>query len=251
MEVKRKPFQGVLNIIRFNWHFYLLAGLLLIGLLCFRLTLPQIIQPVALWLSILAILTLSLSLLISFHIYDRSDLYTLNWLPNSDNKKVLNINAGFDETSEIIKSKYPDTELTICDFYNPDKHTEISIERARKAYPPSPTTIQVSTDKLPFQENFFDYTLAILSAHEIRDSRERIQFFKELNRVTKPRGQIFVTEHLRDINNFAIYTVGFFHFFSKTTWVNTFKKSNLKVKSEIKTTPFITTFILIKDGDTL
>ena len=251
MELIRKPFQGVFNIIRFNWHFYLVAGLVFIAVISLKNTLPNPIQPLALWLSILAMLTITISLLVSYYVYDCSDLYKLDWLPSSDNKKVLNINSGFDETSEIIKAKFPQTTLTICDFYNPDKHTEVSIRRARKAYPPILNTVQVSTDKLSFQDNSFDYALAILSAHEIRDEKERVLFFKELNRVTKPTGQIFVTEHLRDFNNFVAYTIGFFHFHSKTKWMNTFRQSNLTVKKEIKITPFITTFILNKNGDTL
>jgi len=251
MEVKRKPFQGLFNIIRFNWHFYLVAGMLLIALILFKNTLSEQVQPIALWLSILASLTIIISLLISFYVYDISDLYKISWLPNLDNKKVLNINAGFDETSEIIKWKFPITELTICDFYNPNKHTAVSIKRARKAYPPLAGTIQLSTDKLPFKDNSFDYTLAILSAHEIRNEKERVQFFRELNRVTKLTGRIYVTEHLRDLNNFMAYTIGFFHFHSNQSWLQTFEQANLKLNSKLKTTPFITTFILDKNGDTL
>ena len=111
--------------------------------------------------------------------------------------------------------------MTICDFYNPLKHTEISIKRARKAFPPNSHTVQVSTDRLPFKDHTFDYALAILSAHEIRDERERVLFFSELSRVTKPTGLIFVTEHLRDFNNFIAYSLGFFHFHSKTSWLTT------------------------------
>lgn len=250
MEVKRRPFQGVFNIIRFNWPFYMVVGLVLISLFYFKHTIPEPFQLLILWLTIFSILTIAVSLLVSFYVYDLSDLYKLNWLPGSDNKKVLNIHAGFDETSGIIKRKFPKSDLTICDFYNIHKHTEASIKRARIAYPPLATTIQVSTEKLPFQDSLFDYSLVILSAHEIRDEKERVQFFKELNRVTKPTGQIFVTEHLRDLNNFLAYTVGFFHFHSKSDWLKTIKLANLVVKHECKTTPFITTFILYKNGDT-
>ncbi|MDW8272943.1 MAG: class I SAM-dependent methyltransferase [Chitinophagales bacterium] len=192
-----------------------------------------------------------ISLVVSYYIYDLSNLYNLDWLPNLDFKKVLNINAGFDETSQIIQSKFQKCELTICDFYDKEKHTEVSIKRARNAYAQLTGTIQVSINKLPFNDNEFEYSLVILSAHEIRNKSERVQFFNELKRVTKPNGQIFVTEHLRDINNFLAYTIGFFHFYSKSTWIETFKLANLTLKKEIKTTPFITTFILSKNGDAL
>jgi len=251
MEVTRRPLQGVANIVRFNWHFYLIASLAFTALFLFQKIIPDQFRPILNFAAIMALLTMIISLVVSYFVYDFSNLYSLNWLPNSDFKKVLNINAGFDETSEIIRSKFPNAELAICDFYEKEKHTEVSIKRARAAYPPLVGTIQVSTNKLPFNNNTFDYSLAILSAHEIRNKPERVQFFKELNRVTNSNGQIFVTEHLRDVNNFLAYTFGFFHFHSKSTWIETFKSANLTLEKEIKTTPFITTFILIKNGNTL
>ncbi|MFN8713524.1 MAG: class I SAM-dependent methyltransferase [Bacteroidota bacterium] len=247
MELKRKPFQGVLNIVRFNWHFYLIAGLVITSSFFLTHYLPEQTKPFAFTFTILAFLAIIISLLTSYYIYDYSPLYQINWLSNLNNKKILNINAGFDETSGIIKNKFPECELTICDFYNPEKHTEISIKRARRAYPMLEKTIQVTNNNLPFQNSSFDSVLAILSAHEIRDENERIHFFIELNRVIKPTGQIFVTEHLRDWNNFIVYTIGFFHFHSRASWLKTFKGTNLIVKKQIKTTPFITTFILEKN----
>lgn len=250
MGLKRKPFQGVYNIIRFNWHFYLVASFIIVSLILLKPQFPEPIQLLIFWFVLLLVFTITVSLLISFYIYDVSDLYQFNWLKIVGNKSVLSINAGFDETSEIIKNKYPSSDLTICDFYNPDRHTEISLKRARKAYPLAENSIRITTEHLPFSDNAFDYSLAFLSAHEIRDEEERIIFFRELNRVTKSNGQIFITEHLRDLNNFMAYTAGFFHFHSKSAWFRTFEEANLIVKQEIKTTPFITTFILEKNGDT-
>ena len=250
MELKRKSTQGVLNIIRFNWHFYLIAFIILVILFLFKNQFSLQIQTSFNIVVLVAIYIISTSLLVSFYIYDLSDLYQLKWIENEDNKKILNINAGFDETSEIIINKFPKADLTICDFYNPEKHTEVSIKRARREYPPNPNTISVVTGRLPFLDNTFDQTFAILSAHEIRNQAERVQFFKELNRITKSSGQIFVTEHLRDFNNFWAYSIGFFHFHSHHIWTKTFIQANLTVANEIKTTPFITTFVLEKNGIT-
>lgn len=249
MELKRKSIQGVSNIIRFNWHFYLMGFVVFVVLFLLKNQFSEQVQIVLNVGIAIAMLTLLISLLVSYYVYDLSDLYELKWIENANDKKLLNINAGFDETSEIIINKFPQTDLTICDFYNPDKHTEVSIKRARRAYPPNPKTIFVTTNKLPFSENTFDKSLAILSAHEIRNEDERVQFFKELNRVTK--GRIFVTEHLRDFNNFMAYTIGVFHFHSRQSWLQTFMQADLTVTKEIKTTPFITTFILEKNGNTL
>ncbi len=250
MELKRKPFQGIYNIIRFNWHFYLIAGLSLVSLVLIKQEFSDTVQIVIYWLVLLSSSTIIISLFASYYIYDLSDLYQITWLKDAENKKVLNIHAGFDETSRIIKYKFPNTDLKTGDFYNPKKHTELSIQRARRTYPSSGNTIQVLTNNLPFSDESFDYSLAILAAHEIRDEEERIRFLSELNRITKSNGEIMVTEHLRDWNNFMAYTIGFFHFHSRVSWLRTFEKANLKVKEEIKTTAFITTFILSRDGDT-
>lgn len=250
MELKRKPFQGVVNIMRFNWHFYAVATVLLMAIIPLKQYLPLNIQPIIYWFQILAITSIGLSLIVSFYIYDLSDLYQFKWLPKLENKNLLNVSAGFDETSEFLNQKLTRGKLTVCDFYHPKKHTEVSIKRARKAYPPFENTVSVGTNNLPFPDHSFDYTLAVLSAHEIRNEKERILFFKELHRTLKPEGEIYVTEHLRDLFNLIAYTFGVFHFHSRPTWKRTFNQSGFKILHEIKTTAFISTFVLVKNGNT-
>lgn len=247
----RKPFQGVSNIVRFNWHFYALSlgGLLILAVLYNFLNEPFRLFSVILFCGI--ILTNLITLLVSFYVYDLSNLYELDWLndlPIAENSEIVNINAGFDETSELLKDKFKTSKLVVFDFYDQTKHTEISIERARKAYPPYPNTRQIAADNLPLANDFADCVFAILSAHEIRNDDERNLFFAETRRVLKSDGQIIVTEHLRDTANFLAYNIGFFHFHSKRAWLETFASAGLKVRKEIKITPFITTFVLEKNG---
>ncbi len=249
----RKPFQGVWNIIRFNWQFYVLAIIATIILLLFRNNFDQALRVTADILLVLIMGSTLISLLVSCYIYDFSNLYKLSWLDHltiRDNGKIININAGFDETSLLLKHKFPNSELVVFDFYDPAKHTEVSIQRARIAYPPFPNTQHVKTNHLPLQDNSIEIVFAILSAHEIRNTDERNLFFKELHRVLTAKGQIIVTEHLRDTANFLAYNIGAFHFHSKASWLQSFRSSGLRVVEEIKTTPFITTFILNKNGIT-
>ncbi|MBP6512780.1 MAG: methyltransferase domain-containing protein [Bacteroidia bacterium] len=252
MEHVRKPFQGIFNIVRFNWHYYFIAICLLSVMLYTSSFFEQTYQNFIYFLCALAFFLILVSLLVSHYIYDISGLYKLNWVvQNNTVKKILNINAGFDETSHLLQSKFHKAELLALDFYNPEKHTEVSIKRARKSYPPYPKTKQIETSRTGLSENSADIIFVILAAHEIRDTMERIEFFKELRRVINPTGQIYVTEHLRDLPNFMAYTLGFFHFHSKSSWLKTFKDANLKIRNEIKLTPFISNFILEKNGDTL
>ncbi len=246
----RKPFQGVLNIIRFNWHFYLGAlFLFLLGILILP-NLPISLHSLGYSILGLAFIQTIVSLFVSWYVYDYSDLYQLNALTIHAPNSILNVNAGFDETSALVRGKHPNARLTVCDFYDPTLHTEISIQRARKAYPPFKGTIRIQTTCLPFTDSSFDAILAMLSAHEIRNQQEQIDFLKELHRVLTKNGRIYVTEHLRDTPNFLAYTIGFFHFHSRTTWISTFKKAGLVIEREVKSTPFITTFILKSNGTT-
>lgn len=246
----REPLQGVMNIIRFNWHFYALSAFIVVFIFLTHHYFISLGVTGDILVFLIVCSTL-ISLAVSAYIYDFSDLYKLSWLNhlNSLNmENIININAGFDETSSLLRNKFQNAELFVADFYDPAKHTEISIKRARKAYPAFPNTQLVSTTHLSFQDNSADKIFTILSAHEIRDEKERITFFKELKRILKPNGKVIVTEHLRDTANFLAYNIGFFHFHSKAVWMKTFRSSELKLVEEIKITPFITTFILEKNG---
>lgn len=247
----RKPFQGVWNIVRFNWHFYVLS----LGVLLFLLLLSNYtISALRLYLLVIALLIFLptfISLSVSYYVYDLSGLYNLNWVSDFIDKErnlIVNINAGFDETSILLKKKFPNSELLVFDFYDPKKHTEVSIKRARKAYALFPNTKSVTTTNLPTLNNSADKIFVIFAAHEIRNEQERLEFFKELKRVLKPTGQIIITEHLRDVPNFLAYNIGFLHFYSKQTWLQTFQLAELTLISEQKITPFISTFTLTKYG---
>lgn len=251
MEPMRKPFQGVGNIIRFNWHFYVLA-LIVIGILfLFKDRLPENYELYVNSIIVLTLVTTFLSLLVSFYIYDLSSLYQFDWLDDlqpQNPQTIVNIHAGFDETSAMIRQKFSQAELIVFDFYDPVKHTEISIRRARIAYPPYPGTQSVSTIHLPLPDQSMDLIFLIFAAHEIRNDAERNAFFTELQRIIKPCGNIILTEHLRDLPNLLAYNLGFFHFLSKSSWLKTFAAAGLIIKESKKMTPFITTYILEKNG---
>jgi len=253
MAVGRSPFQGVSNVLRFNWHFYVVAA---IGIMISLLSTQYLIKD-WIWIPLAAagliLLSTLVSLFVTYYIYDLSTLYEFTWLDGTVTNskiKILNINAGFDETSQILASKFKDSELHICDFYDSKNHTEISIKWARKVYPPHPNTLEVKTNSLPYPDGAFNVVCVSFAAHEIRNLEERIRFFQELARVTNQEGKIIVTEHLRDTYNFLAYTIGFLHFYSKKTWMSIFKSAKLNLIQERKITPFVSTFILASNGTT-
>ncbi len=247
MSLARSKYQGVSNIIRFNWPFFLATGLGAVMLLTL-LTFTSGALRLCLGLGLVGLLGVTaLSLLISHHIYDRSALYSLPWLSSDLIPKgacLINLTAGFDETSALIKARYTHAELRIFDFFDPQKHTEPSIHRARQLYPLDASTGSVPTDQLPVASHSIDLVCGIFSAHEIRNHPERVRFFQELRRILKPSGHIVITEHLRDLPNFIAYTIGAFHFHTTREWLHTFAEAGLVISHQEKHTSFVTTYFL-------
>src|SRR5690349_15000148 len=168
----RKPFQGVFNIVKFNWHFYLMAA----AFVCAVFAVSVFLKPILFWICVAAVsaalVSTVISLVVSYYVYDYSGLYNFSWLnelTKQTPQSIANIHAGLDETSGILKKHFPDANLYVFDFYDPKKHTEISIVRAREAYPPYPNTITINTEELPLAPLSTDIIFNILALHEIRD----------------------------------------------------------------------------------
>jgi SAM-dependent methyltransferase len=247
MAALRKPLQGLWNVVRFNWHFYLIALALALSLTGAAFAAPFAARGFVGLLAGLLLVPVLASLAVSAYIYDFSGLYRLAWLPATlpANATLLTINAGFDEVSALLQEKYSPYHLIAVDFYNPARHTEVSIRRARRAYPPFPGTRPVDTrSPLPLPSGSVELAIAFLATHEIRDATERAAFFAEIRRVICPGGRVIVTEHLRDPANFLAYTIGFLHFHSRHAWLTTFGTAGLRVEQEIRLTPFVTAFVL-------
>ena len=244
MDGLRRPLQGVSNILRFNWHYYAFA--LVFAAVCIA------ILPRAVGLGV-AIVTLGInliSLLVSWYVYDASGLYRLAWLDGVEiglGGQMVNIHAGFDETTPLLRARYPEADWVVLDFYDPEKHTEVSIKRARRAYPPSDEDLRVSTSKLPLPDGSVDAVFVLLAAHEIRAEPERTAFFEELRRLLGRGGKIILLEHLRNGANGLAYTVGAFHFIAEKAWRAAFHHAGLRIARRFNPNPFITCFVLEKD----
>ncbi|RKT01990.1 class I SAM-dependent methyltransferase [Chryseobacterium defluvii] len=247
METKRRQFQGVLNILSFNRHFYIIG----IGILALIIVSHQIFEwPDLLYrLVILAFLYgLLMPLLVSAYVYDFSGYYNFQWLKDcsadqSNATQILNINAGFDETSYIIKDNFPQADLKVFDFYDAKRHTEPAIIRARKVSLVYPDTQQIISNSIPVADQSADIIFLLSAVHEIRSHEEKILFLKECHRVCKTNGKVIMVEHLRDFPNFLAFSVGFTHFFSKSVWRNAFKSAGFTSFQEVKFTPFMSIFI--------
>jgi ubiquinone/menaquinone biosynthesis C-methylase UbiE len=246
MEIERRKFQGVLNILSFNRHFYVI-GFLVLFLILVVCTYFEV-SSFFLWMVLGAFLYgLLMPLIISAHVYDFFSYYNFDWFKelnilDDPQTQIININAGFDETSFSIEKKFPKSNLQVFDFYNEKKHTEPAIIRARKVSRLYPNTKQISTNHIPLKENSVDVVFLLSAIHEMRKDEEKIVFLKECKRVCTPKGKVIVVEHLRDIPNFFAFSVGFTHFFSKKTWLKVFEQAQFTSISERKFTPFMSIF---------
>jgi SAM-dependent methyltransferase len=198
MAIERRKFQGVLNILSFNRHFYVF------GLVALALIIASYLvfnwSDVLFWIITSAfVYGLVMPLIVSAYVYDFSGYYKFEWLEQfhlNDSKEqlLLNINAGFDETSFSIKEKFPQSDLNVFDFYNAKRHTEPAIVRARKVSMVYPNTQQIETHAIPVSDGSVDVIFLLSAIHEIRSYNEKVRFLKECRRVCKPQGNVIMVE---------------------------------------------------------
>jgi hypothetical protein len=244
----RSPLQGVYNILRFNYEFFVAATCVVVGCLIGAWGFEGKTAPSLCMLVAAAVAFASLiSLVASWWIYDFSSLYSFSWMDPllpSVSGPALNIHAGFDETSELLHARYPHLSLEVMDFYDPIRHTERSIRRARRVQPPYPGTQQVSPSTLVLAPNKYVAIFLILAVHEIRNAQERTMFMRTLRDALAPGGKLIVVEHSRDVANFMAYTIGFFHFLSVKALLSAFTQGGFLVSAHRRITPFVRVFSL-------
>lgn len=230
----RAPFQGVRQIVRFNWPFYV-ASILVIGVTAWLGGLFLIVAVAA------GCMTVA-SLAASYWVYDHSDLYALRWLDDAlptPCRHAVNLHAGLDEFTALLQARYPATAWRTADFYDPTEMTEASIARARTA----------GADPLdyrhwPYADASLDAVTFLFAAHEIRHAQGRQALFAEALRTLRPGGRLIVLEHLRDLPNLLVYGPGAFHFFSRRTWLASWP--GFVLVEERRLTPFTCLFLLEK-----
>lgn len=243
---KRASWQGMLTIARFNWPYYLAAVVLLgLCLLTGWLTAIPLIRLFCLFISLGALWFLIGSLGVSHLVYDRSDLYRLNWLARvlpQERGRYIFCHCGFDEVSLALRANIGGNWL-LLDHYDPSRMTEASIHRARRLFPPHDSE-PASFNHWPVDSASSNAIFALLGIHELRSSEERAAWFAEAKRCLLPGGRIVVAEHLRNTANFLAFGPGFLHFHSRSNWQHAWEQAGLRSFDEFAITPWIRVFVL-------
>ena len=240
----RGQFDGVLQIVRYNWTFYvaaILASGLVVGLVLV-VHLPTAFAGLLILGAVAAVFWLALSLAVSHYVYDRSDLYRWQWIRErvaSNPRHVVNIHAGLDETSLALQEAYPVAEVTILDIYDPAEMPEPSIARARREARYMLASVKADFRRLPLQSTSTDLVTAIFVAHELRRPASKEAFFRELERVIKPGGSVLLVEHVRDAWNLLAFGPGAFHFFPRREWLRVAAATGFELSGEISRTVFV------------
>ena len=247
----RGSWQGMWTIVRFNWPFYLVAGVILGACVCG--TIFWWGGLVACLLGIMAVGLLYFivgSLGVSHLIYDRSDLYRFGWLGRALSGKspehVVFSHSGFDEASDLMQERFGG-EWMVLDHFDEVLMKEPSIRRARRAFPSCGDTVQARFDDWPVDAGWADVVFGILALHELREEPNRVAWFREAGRCLNADGRIVVVEHLRDFANLLAFGPGFMHFHSRNSWGRCWKEVGLSLADEFRITPWVRCFVLKKD----
>lgn len=255
LKAHRKPLEGVSNIVKFNWPYYAFAAAFVMAFCLSGLYIP-LAYLWYLWPLQIPLLLIGnwlwISLFVSFIVYDASGLYRFAWLLDEITippRQILNIHAGFDETSKGLQVLFPEAKIQVFDFYSPKRSTELSIARARAANAHTKSglpAVSVDITGWDLADNSQDLVHVFMSAHELRKAADREALFREIHRVLKPDGQLVIVEHVRDMANFIAFGPGFFHFYPRSEWLRVARECGFHVRNEKTIEIFVRVFYLCK-----
>ena len=246
----RSRFRGLSRVVLFNWPLYVVAIVVVLGLLVVAL-LPNadvVISRLALLILIAVSLQTVASLVASHWVYDLSALRDWSWLAKSvgDSRRIVLVHAGYDETGGELASIFPASEILTVDFYSALERREPSIVRAQKSFPSDVVPVANSLSNWPVPSDSIDLVLVAFAAHEVRDHEKRVVLFKEIRRVLNVTGHLILVEHVRDRANFLAYGVGAFHFLPNADWIRCTEAAELLLQTQFNITPFVRVFELCR-----
>jgi hypothetical protein len=233
----RGVFAGVRMILRYNWPLYG-AGLATVvagTALAARATSPRLLRLggaaaglVAGWLSVASVLA-------SWWVYDRSELYRWTWLPRAVPhvpRRVLVVHAGLDEVSGPVSRTWPTASVASVDVHGGLGRTTASLRIARRqAAGEQPSDGDVSTDN--------DLVVAFLAAHELRSRGRRVELIRDLAGTLVVGGRLVIVEHVRDLTNALAFGPAVGHFYPVAEWREVLRLGGLDVVTEERITPFV------------
>ncbi len=245
-------FQGAWQIVRFNPWFYTAA----LGLSVAGAWLRPWMWVSGFWgwavlvgYALAAWWTLA-SLVVSHWVYDRSDWRRGDWLRGLEGlrsmRRLLNVHAGFDETTERLRAWLSDAEIESLSLFDPARLTERSIHRAAAYRPSPPGEWKGSPEAWPVPVGGYDAVLFLLSAHEFRRHEERAGLLRRAREslAAQPGSLVVLAEHARDTANFIAFGPGLWHFHSTGAWRAAWEEAGFEMTEALRVTPFLRVWVL-------
>jgi len=245
-------YDGVLQIIRYNWSLYALTFLAAASCIAAGELVKNRASGAIAALGVTLICWMAISLLASHYIYDRSNLHDFRWMLDKLPRQPsswLNVHCGLDQSSHLLRSFFPGAKSQILDIFDPSEMTEPSIARARGSNATPSEACAADFRALPTPSDSCDAVFLIFAAHEIRNRSSRRKFFAEIERVLSASGTVVMIEHLRDLANFAAFGPGFLHFQSRQEWISVAASADLALVRELSVTPFVRVLLLRRKND--
>ena len=246
--VRREAFQGVRQIVMFNWPLYALAMAALASTSFVIQRVPDgwAGRNVLCAGAGLASFWIAASLAVSWFVYDRSPLMTGRWIPGALGirpRTWLNLHAGLDEWTPALRALLPESHGRTLDIFDQGAMSESSISRARRD---AQRSEHADFRHLPAASGAVDAVFLVFCAHELRAHAARCELFGEVSRVLACGGRVIVVEQLRDWRSFLAFGPGFLHFHSDGAWRRCFAHARLPIVVESSVTPFVRVFVLEK-----
>lgn len=117
--------------------------------------------------------------------------------------RVLDFGAGIGNSAPYVQRHLPEARLTCLDL------SQRSLDVAAQRYPGLADYVHFDGARIPFPDHHFDLAYAMCVFHHI-DHDDHVSILRELNRVIRPGGRLYVFEHnpfnpltVRVVNNCA------------------------------------------------
>jgi SAM-dependent methyltransferase len=231
---------GAMRIFIYNWPIYVGTWTLGLAIVFAALAEPRLARPI-LVIGVLPLVWSAASLLVAFHIYDRSGLHAGSWisplLPASV-QRWATVHAGLDAEVEL-DAVMPGSCMARLDVFDRRLMTSPSIRRARAQPARAHVAAQCSPTALAVPDRACDAIVVAFTAHEIRDRLARERFFDELHRCLRIGGRAILVEHPRDFVNFLAFGPGYLHFLPRKEWLRLGAGAHFVVAQEMRVTPWV------------
>jgi hypothetical protein len=226
---------GTIKVIRFNWPKYLCAlAILVAAAIASTASAPRPVSGM-LWVAgVPGLLWAVTSLVATWWVYDHRQVYERLTEGLAEIGEWAAVHAGFDDSADALRASIGRPPAAVAEIALAPGH---SLRRARRLSQHPPACAPV--DGVALAAGSLDSIFLTFAAHEVRDLAGQRALFSDLRKALRPSGQLVITEHLRDVANFAVYGPGAIHFQPLATWQARAAEAELSIDGHATITPFV------------